>query len=95
MLEWLQSPQLRGRVTIGLNKGEAKNALSRAVYFHRRGMVHDRTFDDQRLRAGGLNLVVAAIVFWNTVYLEQAVDTLRAAGLEIPDELLKHLSPLG
>ncbi len=46
-------------------------------------MVHDRTFDDQRLRAGGLNLVVAAIVFWNTVYLEPAVATLRAAGLEV------------
>jgi TnpA family transposase len=94
MLEWLQSPELRRRVTIGLNKGEAKNALSRAVCFHRRGMVHDRTFDDQRLRAGGLNLVVAAIVYWNTVYLEQAVATLRIAGLEIPDELLQHLSPL-
>jgi hypothetical protein len=38
-----------------------KNALSRAVCFHRRRMVRDRTFDDQRLRAGGLNLVVAAI----------------------------------
>ncbi len=73
MLEWLQRPELRRRVTIGLNKGEAKNALSRAVCCHRRGMVHDRTFDDQRLRAGGLNLVVAAIVFWNTVHLEQAV----------------------
>ncbi len=43
---------------------------------------------------GGLNLIVAAIVYWNTVYLEQAVATLRAAGLEIPDELLQHLSPL-
>jgi TnpA family transposase len=68
MLKWLQSPELRRRVTIGLNKGEAKNALSRAVCFHRRGLVHDRTFDDQRLRAGGLNLVVAAIVYWNTVW---------------------------
>jgi TnpA family transposase len=94
MLEWLQSPELRRRVSIGLNKGEAKNALSRAVCFHRRGMVHDRTFDDQRLRAGGLNLVVAAIVYWNTVYLEQAVATLSAAGLHIPDGLLQHLSPL-
>jgi TnpA family transposase len=81
MLEWLQNPELRRRVTIGLNKGEAKNALSRAACFHRRGMVHDRTFDDQRLRAGGLNLVVAAIVYWNTVYLEQAVAKLSAAGL--------------
>ncbi len=93
-LDWLQSPELRRRVTVGLNKGEAKNALSRAVCFHRRGMVQDRTFDDQRLRAGGLNLVVAAIVLWNTVYLERAVDTLRAGGTAVPDELLQHLSPL-
>ena len=54
----------------------------------------DRTFDDQRLRAGGLNLVVAAIVLWNTVYLERAVETLRAGGTAVPDELLQHLSPL-
>jgi TnpA family transposase len=27
-LDWLQSPELRRRVTVGLNKGEAKNALS-------------------------------------------------------------------
>ncbi len=93
-LDWLQSPELRRRVTIGLNKGEAKNALSRAVCFHRRGMVQDRTFDDQRLRAGGLNLVVAAIVLWNTVYLERAVETLRASGTVVPDELLQHLSLL-
>jgi TnpA family transposase len=31
MLEWLQSPELRRRVHVGLNKGEAKNALARAV----------------------------------------------------------------
>ena len=94
MLDWLQSPELRRRVTIGLNKGEAKNALSRAVCFHRRGLMQDRTFDDQRLRAGGLNLVVAAIVLWNTVYLERAVTTLRASGADVPDALLQHLSPL-
>jgi hypothetical protein len=41
-----------------------------------------------------LNLVVAAIVYWNTLYIEQAVATLRAAGLTVPDELLQHLSPL-
>ncbi len=93
-LDWLHSPELRRRVTVGLNKGKAKNALSRAVCFHRRGMVQDRTFDDQRLRAGGLNLVVAAIVLWNTVYLERAVETLRAGGTAAPDELLQHLSPL-
>jgi hypothetical protein len=43
-------------------------------------MVQDRTFDDQRLRAGGLNLVVAAIVLWNTVYLERAWKHSEPAG---------------
>jgi hypothetical protein len=56
--------------------------------------VQDRTFDDQRLRAGGLNLVVAAIVLWNTVYLERAVAPLRASGTDVPDGLLQHLSRL-
>ena len=41
-LEWLQSPELRRRVTVGLNKGEARNALARAVFFHRLGAVSDR-----------------------------------------------------
>ncbi|MBV9357438.1 MAG: Tn3 family transposase [Chloroflexi bacterium] len=29
------------------------------------------------------------------IHLEQAIDTLRAAGLNISEELLTHLSPLG
>jgi len=66
-LEWLQGPELRRRVQIGLNKGEAKNALARAIFFKRLGEVRDRTFENQRYRASGLNLVVAAIVLWNTV----------------------------
>ena len=48
----------------------------------------------RKRRAGGLNLVVAAIVPWTTVYLERAVETLRAGGTAVPDELLQQLSPL-
>jgi TnpA family transposase len=47
-LEWLQSPDLRRRVQVGLNKGEAKNALARAVFFNRLGEIRDRTFENQR-----------------------------------------------
>lgn len=38
--------------------------------------------------ASRLHLVVAAIVLWNTVYLSREVDTLRARGMEIPEEYL-------
>ena len=79
-LDWLQSTDLRRRVQIGLNKGEAKNALARAVFFNRLGELRDRSFENQRYRASGLNLVVAAVVLWNTVYLERAVQSLKAHG---------------
>lgn len=94
-LEWLQSPELRRRATVGLNKGEAKHTLKRAVFFNRLGEVRDRSYEDQFYRASGLNLVVAAIVLWNTVYIEKAVDYLKLQGVNIPEEHLQHLSPLG
>ncbi len=40
-------------------------------------------------------MVVAAILLWNTVYLERAVRALRNSGKEVDDRLLQHLSPLG
>jgi len=95
ILDWLQSVELRRRVHAGLNKGEARNALARAVFFYRLGEIRDRSFEQQRYRASGLNLVTAAIVLWNTVYIERATDALRARGLPMDETLLRYLSPLG
>jgi len=94
-LEWIQSPELRRRVHLGLNKGEARNSLARAVFFYRRGAVRDRLREDLQNKASGLNLVVAAIILWNTVYLEQAVTALERQGTPVPADCLPHLSPLG
>jgi len=33
-LDWITDPALRPRSNAGLNKGEARNALARAVFFH-------------------------------------------------------------
>lgn len=94
MIEWYPSPALRRRCQAGLNKGEAAHKLKRAVFFPERGEIRDRSFESQAFRASGLNLVVSAIVHRNTVYIERAVTHLRKARREIPDHLLKHISPL-
>ncbi|WP_075164623.1 Tn3 family transposase [Ktedonobacter racemifer] len=94
-LKWVQSPPLRRRVQVGLNKGEARNALARAVCHHQLGEIRDRSYQDQQYRASGLNLVVAAIILWNTVYLAAAVEQLKRDGVIISDDHLQHLSPLG
>ncbi|HNF92590.1 MAG TPA: Tn3 family transposase [Accumulibacter sp.] len=95
MLDWLQSVELRRRVHAGLNKGEARNALARAVFFNRLGEIRDRSFEQQRYRASGLTLVTAAVVLWNTVYLERAVKALHDHGQPVDETLLPYLSPLG
>jgi TnpA family transposase len=94
-LTWLQDPDLRRRVTIGLNKGEAHHTLKRAIRFYRRGSIPDRTQLEQDLHAMALNLVVAAITLWNTAYLDQALKALQQRGIAVPSECLPHISPLG
>ena len=54
----------------------------------------DRTYENQQHRASGLNLLVTAIILWNTRYLERAIAALRQAE-DVPDQLLAYLSPLG
>jgi hypothetical protein len=65
------------------------------VFFNRLGEIRDRSFEQQRYRASGLNLVTAAIVLWNTVYLERVTKWLAEHGEPVDDTLLQYLSPLG
>jgi hypothetical protein len=94
MLDWISDPDLRRSTGQELNKGEARNSLARAVFIHRLGEIRDRTYENQQHRASGLNLLVTAIILWNTRYLAQAVAEQRQVE-DIPDHLLAHLSPLG
>ena len=94
MLEWMLQPDLRHRVQMSLNKGEAQGNLARAVFFNRLGQIRDRSYENHQHRAAGANLVVAAIIAWNTVYLGRAAQTLRMSGQDVPDETLRHIWPL-
>ena len=90
MLRWLLDLDLRRRAQAGLNKGEARNALARAIFFCQLGELRDRTFENQVYRASGLNLVVAAVILWNTRYLQLAADDLK-----VGSDMMKHVAPLG
>jgi len=93
-LDWIEDPELRRETGHELNKGESRNSLARAVFIHRLGEIRDRTYENQQHRMSGLNLVITAIILWNTRYLERAVTVLRQTE-DVPDALLAHLSPLG
>lgn len=42
-----------------------------------------------------MSLITAAIVHWNTIYLDRVVQRLHAQGTTIPGDLLAHVAPLG
>src|SRR3546814_1559559 len=95
MLDWLENTNLRRRCQAGLNNSEQRHVLTQAMYTFRQGRIIDRSHEAQQYRASGLNLVIAAIVYWNTTYMDDAVQHLRAASAAVPDDLLAHSFPVG
>ena len=52
-----------------------------------------RHVDEQANQASCLNLVVNAVITWNTVYMATALEQLRVEGVDIADDSVAHLSP--
>ena len=94
MLDWLESSELRQRCQAGLNKSEQRHALAQVICTFKQGRIADRGQEAQQFRASGLNLVIAAIVYWNSTYIADAVEHLQAQGKLPPAALLAHTSPL-
>lgn len=95
MLDWLENPALRRRCQAGLNKSEQRHALTQAICTFRQGRIIDHSHEAQQYRASGLNLVIAAIVYWNSTYMADAVAHLRSIGEPVRDDHLAHTSPVG
>jgi len=95
MLDWIENADLRVECQAGLNKGEARHSLAHAVFAHSQGRIRDRSDAAQRKRAMALNLVIAAITFWNTVYMDRAASHLARTSPLYDAGPLPHTSPLG
>ena len=88
-IDWIEDLRTLPRHEPRAEQGQARNSLARAVFIHRLGEIRDRTYENQQHRASGLNLLVTAIILWNTRYLHRAIAALRASE-EVPEELLAH-----
>ena len=93
ILRWIENQDYRRRIHRQLNKGEALHALRRFLFFAHEGKVQRRQADQQTNQILCLNLVTNAIVTWNTVYMNAAIDRLRAKRRIGRDIDLGHLSP--
>jgi len=57
-------------------------------------VVSQKYEEGQANQAGCLNLLTNAVVVWNTVYMQAALDALRGEGYPVQEEDLVHLWPM-
>jgi TnpA family transposase len=94
ILNYAADTDFRRRIQIGLNKGEELNGLARAVFFGRRGYSWERELQGQLQKASCLNIILNAIVIWNTKYLTKAWKVFKTQNPNVDENLLKYISPL-
>jgi rRNA maturation protein Nop10 len=81
------------RITVQLNKGETLNGLRQFILFANEGKIRHHYPDDHANQASCLTLVTNMVVVWMTVYMAEAIATLRQEGYAVPEDDLAHVSP--
>ena len=95
LLRFIDDEGYRRRILVQLNRHEGRHQLARTVFHGKRGELRQRYREGQEDRLGALGLVVNIIVLWNTLYMDAALNRLRAEGHDVRDEDVARLSPLG
>ena len=93
ILRYAEDLDLRRRIGRQLNKGEELGALKDFLFFANDGNIRKHQPEEQTDQALCLSLLVDAVILWNTVHYQKALDGLRAEGYPVNDGDLAHLSP--
>lgn len=94
VLRYLEDEALRRRVHTQLNKGEKLHDLRKFLFFAREGVVSQKYEEGQANQAGCLNLLTNAVIVWNTVYMQAALEAIRQEGYPVQEADLAHLWPI-
>ena len=95
LLRYVDDEAYRRRILTQLNRHEGRHRLARTVFHGKRGELRQRYREGQEDQLGALGLLVNVAVLWNTIYMDAALDRLRAEGHEPRSEDVARLSPLG
>ncbi len=95
LLNYVDDEDYRRRILTQLNRGEGRHAVARAICHGQRGEIRKRYREGQEDQLGALGLVTNALVLWNTIYMQAALDHLRQQGEEVLENDEARLSPLG
>jgi TnpA family transposase len=94
ILRYIHEENLRRRVQLELNRGEARHSLARWLFFANRGEFRTGDYEEIMNKASCLSLLSNAVLVWNTLAITKIVTLLHGAGETIADEDLARISPL-
>ena len=94
ILRYLTDPKLRRTVQLQLNKGEYRHKLPRWIFFANQGEFTSGDYEEIMNKASCLSLVSNAILYWNTLKINEIIEIFRKQGEKIDDETLSHISLL-
>lgn len=94
LLNYVDDDDYRRRILTQLNRGEGRHSVARNICYGQRGKIRKRCREGQEDQLGALGLVTNAVVLWNTVYMQAALDHLQKQPGEIREEDVARLSPL-
>ncbi|VAW58657.1 Transposase, partial [hydrothermal vent metagenome] len=94
LLNYIDDEEYRRRILTQLNRGEGRHSVARVICHGQRGEIRKRYKEGQEDQLGALGLVTNAVVLWNTIYMQAALDHTRQT-MEIKEEDEARLSPLG
>ncbi len=93
LLNYIDDEDYRRRILTQLNRGEGRHAVARAICHGQRGEIRKRYREGQEDQLGVLGLVTNAVILWNTLYMQSALEHLRPS-IGINKEDVARLSPL-
>jgi TnpA family transposase len=91
---YLDDQANRRRILVQLNKGEEVHRLRAFLFFDNKGQIRKQQPDELVNLAGCLNLVSNAVIVWNTVYMQAAIDELVQRGEVVNEADFVRLSPV-
>ena len=94
LLNYIDDAAYRRRILTQINRGEHRHRVIRAICYGRRGEIRKPYRQGQEDQLNALGLVTNAVVLWNTIYMEAALNHLRDQGIKIQPADMARLSPL-
>jgi TnpA family transposase len=94
LLAYLDDESYRRRILLQLNRHEARHTLARKLFHGGRGEVRKKYREGQEDQLSALGLVTNAVILWNTIYTQAALNHLEQRGELCKREDVARLSPL-